>query len=75
MPYAGRKYIRDLIGAALLRYLAVAHFCPGEWEEGEHPGFWTDMVRNVVAEKSQRISELYAASKHGDYDTSRSMRS
>ncbi len=65
------EFIRGLIGASLLRYLAVAHFGRGrgEWEEGEHPVFWTDIVQTVVAEKSQRIGKLYAASKRGDDGT------
>lgn len=71
------EFIRGLIGASLLRYLAVAHFGRGrgEWEEGEHPGFWTDIVQTVVAEKSQRIGKLYAASKRDDDDAIQPMTS
>lgn len=48
----GDEFIANLVPAAILRYLAVAHYGRGrgEWSEGEHPAFW----RNVVMETIER---------------------
>jgi Domain of unknown function (DUF3482)/50S ribosome-binding GTPase len=69
------EFVRGLIGAALLRYLAVAHFGRGrgDYEEGEHPGFWTEIVRTVVDKRKAPIARLYASGKQGEADAVQSM--
>lgn len=55
------EFLAGLIRAALLRYLAVAHFGRGrgEWEEGEHPAHWGEAVdRAVEAERGALRSAL-----------------
>ena len=57
-------FIADLVGGALLRYLAVAHFGRGrgEWEEGEHPAYWHDTVRALVERHRAAIDRLHKSS-------------
>ena len=53
--------------AALLRYLAIAHFGRGrgEWIEGEYPPHWAVVVEEVVAERAAEISALFGAAEPG----------
>ena len=48
--------LTGLVGSALLRYLAVAHYGRGrgEWTESEYPPFWAPLVARIV--ESHRIS-------------------
>ncbi|WP_336986136.1 GTPase domain-containing protein [Altererythrobacter aquiaggeris] len=59
------KFFKSLYGAALLRYLAVAHFGRGrgEWEEGEHPQFWLEFVDSEVERQGSALASLYAKGK------------
>ena len=43
-------FLAALAPAAVLRYLAVAHYGRGRgaWEVGEYPPFWGDVVRSVI---------------------------
>src|SRR5574337_2191875 len=52
------EFVANLVPAAILRYLAVAHYGRGrgEWSEGEHPAFW----RNVVMETIERRGGMRA---------------
>lgn len=45
----------------LLCYLAVAHFGRGrgEWEDGEHPPHWRDVVRFAVEAETARFEHLW----------------
>lgn len=58
----------DLFGAALLRYLAVAHFGRGRgaWEEGELPPFWQEHVSAVVDQHKAALTALHTAASRGD---------
>lgn len=45
----------------LLCYLAVAHYGRGrgEWEDGEHPPHWRDVVRYAVEAETERLERLW----------------
>ena len=55
------QFYRELMHAALLRYLAVAHFGRGrgDWEEGEHPQRWVAAVADEVKREEQAISRVW----------------
>jgi hypothetical protein len=61
-------FFASLVGSALLRYLAVAHFGRGrgEWEEGEHPDFWRAMVDEAIAERRKDITRIYDKARHDE---------
>ena len=48
--------------AALLAYLAVAHYGRGrgQWAEAEHPAFWTAAVDGVMAEQQAALHGAWA---------------
>ena len=50
-----------MLEAALLRYLAVAHFGRGrgEWARAETPAHWKDAVAQVLADKAQTLAGLW----------------
>jgi hypothetical protein len=51
-----------LVEAALLRYLAVAHFGRGrgEWVQGEAPPHWAVTVAEVLATQREALAALWA---------------
>ena len=51
-------FILQLPAAALLRYLAIAHFGRGRgnWIEGEYPAHWAPIVDAVVARHADEVS-------------------
>jgi hypothetical protein len=51
------EVLLDLARAALLMYLAVAHYGRGrgEWAEAEHPDFWREEVAQVVEEDADTL--------------------
>jgi len=55
---------QSMIGDALLRYLAVAHYGRGrgDYEESEHPAFWRTAVMNL---NERRAAETRAIWEHG----------
>ncbi|ANU07599.1 DUF3482 domain-containing protein [Paraurantiacibacter namhicola] len=59
------EFFQGFVGAALLRYLAVAHFGRGRgaWEEGEHPDFWHGVVEEAVAAHEGEVAALYKAGR------------
>jgi hypothetical protein len=64
-------FLDGQIAAALLRYLAVAHFGRGrgEWRESEYPPFWRELVNGAVAAHRDALAELWAArTVDGDAD-------
>ena len=56
------EVLDTLVVAALLRYLAVAHYGRGrgEWQESEYPAFWQDVVRQAVASRRDALAALWA---------------
>ena len=59
----------SMLDAALLRYLAVAHFGRGrgEWAQGESPPHWKAVVEEAVAPYADALDELWRdRSAHGD---------
>lgn len=55
------NFLRSLVVASLLRYLAVAHFGRGRgnFVEGEAPAFWQAEVEQAVALHEQRLAGLW----------------
>jgi hypothetical protein len=62
------EFIECLVRLALLRYLAVAHFGRGrgDYEEGEHPAFWQDAVKEQVERRRERVRELWRQGRAGE---------
>ena len=58
----GEEALLPLVHAALLRYLAVAHFGRGRghWAEGEAPAHWAGEVEAALAPESQALGALMA---------------
>lgn len=55
------EFLRSLLVAALLRYLAVAHFGRGRgnFAEGESPAFWQDEVEAAIADKHDVLKSAW----------------
>jgi hypothetical protein len=55
--------LTPLVTAALLRYLAVAHFGRGrgQWTEGEAPLHWRDVVDDVLAREQPALAAAWAS--------------
>lgn len=55
---------QSLVGNALLRYLAVAHYGRGrgDYEAGEHPSFWRAAVDELIEQSRAEISAIW---EHG----------
>ncbi len=55
------EFLRSLVVAGLLRYLAVAHFGRGRgnFSQGEAPGFWQDEVEAVVVNHEAALAALW----------------
>jgi hypothetical protein len=60
-------FLTERVSAALLRYLAVAHFGRGrgDWVEGEYPAHWRGLVEKVVAEQASLLSAVWARAEGG----------
>ena len=54
--------LTPLVEAALLRYLAVAHFGRGrgEWAEGEAPPHWADVVQRRWRREREALAALWS---------------
>ena len=54
--------------AALLRYLAVAHFGRGrgDWAAGESPPHWRAVVADALAPRRPALAEACAEARHAD---------
>jgi hypothetical protein len=61
-------FLTQRASAALLRYLAVAHFGRGrgDWVESEHPPHWQGLVEEIVADQAPAWSMLWARAAGGD---------
>ncbi|HTD04422.1 DUF3482 domain-containing protein [Undibacterium sp.] len=55
------EFLRSLLVASLLRYLAIAHFGRGRgnFVEGEAPAFWQAEVEQEVAQHEQQLAALW----------------
>jgi hypothetical protein len=62
-----REFRTQRLRAALLRYLAVAHYGRGrgDWIEGEYPAHWQDLVDDVVLRHKSDIDLLWEAAHEG----------
>jgi hypothetical protein len=56
------EFLDGFFAAALLRYLAVAHYGRGrgEWIRSEHPAFWRDVVASVVEPRRAALAAIWA---------------
>lgn len=64
----GAASLDALAAAAILRYLAVAHFGRGRgrYVEGEAPAFWLGVVSGVVANYTDSLHELWEQAARGE---------
>lgn len=55
-------FLDGLVGAALLRYLAVSHYGRGrgEWTESEYPPFWRARVALTIEERERELAAVWA---------------
>jgi hypothetical protein len=62
------ELLARLVLAALLRYLAVAHFGRGrgDWKESEYPAFWSELAQHEVDARKEALSALWKRRGSGD---------
>jgi len=62
------EFMTGRVTAAVLRYLAVAHFGRGrgDFMAGEYPAHWATLVEEVVALHRDRLAELWSGAARGD---------
>ena len=55
------EFLEGFFAAALLRYLAVAHYGRGrgEWAASEYPAFWREEVAAVVAPRRDALAAIW----------------
>jgi Domain of unknown function (DUF3482) len=60
-------FLTQRFKAALLRYLAVAHFGRGrgEWVEGEYPGHWQPLVEGLTSRHNAALEALWGRAGEG----------
>lgn len=63
----GREFLSQRVRAALLRYLAVAHYGRGRgaWAEAEYPPHWLALVEGVVAARQAELDAAWSAVEEG----------
>ena len=61
-------FLTERVKAALLRYLAIAHFGRGrgDWVEGEYPPHWQALVEDVVADQAPALAVVWARAEGGE---------
>lgn len=54
-------FLQQQVHAALLRYLAVAHYGRGrgEWQQRSYPAFWNDLVVRQVADHADALEQVW----------------
>jgi len=65
------EFLTQRFGAAILRYLAVAHYGRGrgDWVEGEHPAHWRPLVSEVASQHRAALDAIWdAAERHASAD-------
>ncbi|MHB8724962.1 MAG: DUF3482 domain-containing protein [Casimicrobiaceae bacterium] len=67
------EFIAALVPAAILRYLAVAHYGRGrgEWTASEHPAIWRNTVEAAIARRAQLSTASPWAQRAGGCDPER----
>jgi hypothetical protein len=52
----------QMVDAALLRYLAVAHFGRGrgDWVQGEAPPHWKDVIARELAPRREELAQIWS---------------
>jgi hypothetical protein len=60
-----RKFLTQRVQAALLRYLAIAHFGRGrgDWAEGEYPKHWQELVAELVLSHAKQLDEVWSVAQ------------
>jgi len=60
-------FLTDRVVAAVLKYLAVAHFGRGrgDYVESESPAHWRPLAQTVVGRRAAQFSELWSAAAAG----------
>ncbi|MDQ6621352.1 MAG: DUF3482 domain-containing protein [Pseudomonadota bacterium] len=55
-------FVSGLVAAALLRYLAVAHYGRGrgDWAESEYPPHWSALVGQVIEERRGKLTSVWS---------------
>ena len=61
------QFLTQRVAAALLRYLAVAHFGRGRgaWVEGEYPPHWQVLVEEVTAARIAELNDIWRRAEAG----------
>jgi hypothetical protein len=61
-------FLTERVSAALLRYLAVAHFGRGrgDWVQGEYPPHWPPLVEDAVAGQAPALSWTWERAEQGE---------
>jgi hypothetical protein len=61
------EFLSQRPAAALLRYLAVAHYGRGrgDWVASEYPAHWRTLVERVVEKRRERFDAVWAAAGQG----------
>jgi hypothetical protein len=61
------RFLTQRMSAALLRYLAIAHFGRGRgaWVESEYPPSWRPLVEEIVADQAPALSTVWARAEAG----------
>ena len=64
------QFLTQRSGAALLRYLAVAHYGRGrgDWVEGEYPAHWRPLVDEVAARYRGELEPIWNAERRTSAD-------
>ena len=64
------KFLTQRVQAALLRYLAIAHFGRGRgnWIEGEYPPHWQKVVADAITRHANALEEIWTRA-HGGAET------
>jgi len=61
------EFLTQRVSAALLRYLAVAHFGRGrgDWVESEYPAHWQALVEEATAERRAQLNDIWRRAEAG----------
>jgi hypothetical protein len=54
-------FLQQQVHAAVLRYLAVAHFGRGrgEWQQRSYPAFWSELVGGLVTDHADALEQVW----------------